>query len=140
VLRLDLSGGRRLPALVLEFRVWLGRPAAAGPLDVHGRVYRDPPQPALHAPAAKRSDVSIGAQKRLLDGVGGLIAIRDEPVDKREQVILVAHDQLVECRELAADRLTDEGNVDLLAGVLDPAGFRVNVVGHDSPISHVDTT
>jgi len=53
---------------------------------------------------------------------------------------LVAHDQLVECRELAADRLTDEGNVDLLAGVLDPAGFRVNVVGHDSPINHVDTT
>jgi hypothetical protein len=55
-------------------------------------------------------------------------------------VVLVAHDQLVEGGKLTADGLPDQGDVDLLARVLDPARVCLHLVGHDSPISHVDST
>ena len=140
MLRLDIRLGRRLPALVLELRIRLGWPAAPGPLDVHRRVYGDPSKPAPDAPATERGDIAIRAQECLLDRVGRLISIGNQPVHEREQVVLVALDKLVEGRELAADSLTDQGDVDPLARVLDPGNLRLPRVGHGLPVRHVRST
>jgi hypothetical protein len=53
----------------------------------------------------------VGVEEGLLDGISGLVAIRDKPVDKPEKVVLVAVDQLVEGVEPTAQSLLDEGGV-----------------------------
>ena len=64
-----LRAGRRLPALVVELRVGLGRAALLEPLLVHRRVDRDPAEPRADAAAAERAHVAVGGEERLLDGV-----------------------------------------------------------------------
>ena len=132
---LGLLSGRWLPAVVLELRVGLHRPAAPRPLHVHCGVDGDPAQPAPDAAAPKRLQVPVGAEERLLDGVGGLVAVRHEAVDEGEEVVLMAGHELVEGFEPAAQRLLDQGRVDGLAWRLRAAIACCRLVRHDSPVS-----
>ena len=100
-LGIGLRAGRRLPAVVVELGIWLDRTAAARTLGVHRRVDADPVEPRLDAPAAEAGQIPVGREERLLDGVGGLIAVRHHPGDEREQLVLVQLDEIVECPEVA---------------------------------------
>ena len=70
--------------------------------EIHRAVDSDSAQPTADAAPAKRGQVPVGAEEGLLHGIGGLIAVRDEPVHQCEQMVLVSKNQLVEGVELAA--------------------------------------
>ena len=110
--------GRRLPALVLELGVRLDGAALAQPLGVHRGVDADPVQPRLDAAATELVEVAERREERLLDGIGRLVAIRHHPDDQREQGILVQHDEVVECIEVAGPGALDEDEVAALDGVV----------------------
>ena len=117
-LRVRLVAGRWLPALVVEFRIGLDRPSLPGALRVHRRVDADPVEPRLDASATERGQVAERREERLLDAVGRLVAIRDHPHDEREQVVLVEHDEVVECIEIAVSGSLEQDEVAALDGVI----------------------
>ncbi len=123
-----LAGGR-LPALVLELRVRLGRPALPQALLVHRRVDRDPAQPRANAAATERPQVAVGGEEGLLDGVGGLVAIRNHAGDEGVQVVLVALHEAVEGIEAAVPGLLEQDQVTALDRIVD--GVRRPGVLHD---------
>ena len=135
-LGLDFALGRRLPGVVLEFRVGLARPAAFRPLEIHRRVDGDPAQPAANAAAAKRGQVPVRAEERLLDCIGGLVAVRDEAIHEREEVVLVANHELVERLQPATEGLFHQRDVNSLAGRLVTRFLASLRVGHASPATH----
>jgi len=51
--------------------------------------------------AAEARQVPVGAEERLLDGVGRLVAIGNHAHHEREQHVLVAHDEVVEGVEIS---------------------------------------
>ena len=127
--RVGVIARRRLPALVLELRVRLGRAALLEPLLVHRRVDRDAAQPRADAAAAERAHVAVGGEERLLHRVAGLVPVRNHARDEREQVVLVALDEVVEGVEAAVSRPLQQDQVTALDRVLD--GLRRPGVLHD---------
>ena len=69
-----------------------------------------PPRNALQVP--------IGREERLLDAVGRLVAVRDHPDDQREQLVLVADDEVVERVEVAVASPLEQDQVTALDGVV----------------------
>ena len=57
-------------------------------------------------------------EERLLDRIGGLIAVRDHPNDEREQRILVERNQVVEGIEVTPAGTLDEDEIAALDGVV----------------------
>ena len=91
---------------------------AIRPLLVHRGVHADPVEPRLDAAAAEPGEVPVRGEEGFLDGVGRLVAIRDHPHDEREHRVLVEHDEVVECIEVARSGALDEDEVAALDGVV----------------------
>jgi hypothetical protein len=117
-LRIDLIAGPRLPALVLELRVWLDGASLPGSLRVHRRVHADPVQPGLDAAATERREVAVRGEERLLDRVSCLITVRDHADDQREERVLVQGHQVVEGIEVPCTGTLDEDEIAALDGVV----------------------
>ncbi len=110
--RIGLGARRRLPRIVLELRVRRHGTALASPLEVHGRVHRDPREPAAERGAAVGAQVPVGGEERLLDGVGRLVGIGDQAGHQRVAEVLVGLHELVERRKVAVE---GAGHQDLVA-------------------------
>ena len=99
-------------------RVRVRGPALLEALGIHRGVDGDPAEPRLHAAAAETAQVPVGAEERLLDCVRRGIAVRNHPDDEREEHVLVAHDEVVERREVALASALQQDQVPALDGVV----------------------
>ena len=109
---------RRLPVVVLELRVWISRAALLEALRVHRGVDRNPAQPGLHAAAAETGHVPVGAEERLLNGIGRRVAVRDHAHDEGEEHVLVDNHQVIERGEVALASTFQQDQVPALDGIV----------------------